>query len=88
MAGYSAVTPGFHINVMIVVITPENVERCLWPPVSMRLSCLLQNKKMPKRAWVKVKCTAHFDICFVITMDIFSGKWFLYDHNDRYDLHC
>ena len=38
VAGYSAVTPGFHINVMIVVIAPKNVERCLWPPVSMRLS--------------------------------------------------
>ena len=38
VAGYSAVTPGFHINVMIVVFTPENVECCIWLPVSMRLS--------------------------------------------------
>ena len=38
VAGYSAVTPGFHINVMIVVFTPETVECYMWPPVSMRLS--------------------------------------------------
>ena len=38
VAGYSAVTPGFHRNVMIVVFTPENVECCIWLPVSMRLS--------------------------------------------------
>lgn len=74
---------------MIVVITPGNVERFLWLPVSTWLSWLLQNKRIHKRTWIKLQCTVHSDIhvCFIITINLFSGKWFLYNRNDWYDLH-